>query len=168
MACRTEMKVLILYEEMAEKNGMYKNTDRVRGEGEGQGRTFVQKEKPEERMFFRLKGDEWRDSLYYGVAAIKLAASKCPPDTCIEFFESHPPKQKVQTPQKRILDFLVRVARFVVLRSCSRRAGNKQMSAGHLHIVRFDSQSFHKKKPSVRMAFSCGGTDASKSEPEKV
>ena len=57
-----------------------------------------------EHLLFPVLGTGCRDSEYDGIAAVKPAPSKCPPDTCICFFEALHRKRKNQ---KEHLLFLV-------------------------------------------------------------
>lgn len=54
-----------------------------------------------------------------GVAAVKPAASNCPPDSCIELFESRPIQSKNPGSAKAESGFLVRVARLELAASWS-------------------------------------------------
>ena len=45
----------------------------------------------------------------YGVAAVEPAASNCPPDSCIELFESRPIQSKRPEPPKGDSDLLEKV-----------------------------------------------------------
>ena len=70
---------------------------------------------------------EWRDSLHshsqgnenYGVVAVQPATSSCPPDSCIELFESRPIQSKNPGSAKAESGFLVRVARLELAASWS-------------------------------------------------
>ena len=55
---------------------------------------------------------ELGDSLNYGVDSVEPESNKCPPDTCIELFES-PTHRKIKAREANAsLAFMVRVGRF--------------------------------------------------------
>ena len=54
---------------------------------------------------------EWGDSFNLGVDSVDPESNKCPPDTCIEIFES-PIQKKDQETAQAISWSLVRVGRF--------------------------------------------------------